>query len=60
MKKLIVIGISLLGFASACDKDEILPHSPKYGPKNTVFQEKTKVTDQKVVTIPTLDIKENE
>ena len=60
MKKLIIISISLLGFASSCEKDEIIPHTPKYGPKTTVFQEKTKVADQKAVEIPGTDIKENE
>lgn len=56
MKKLIVISISLLGFTSACEKEDDPVITPMYGAQVTVFQQKHNVTVDQEVAIP---IKEN-
>jgi hypothetical protein len=60
MKKIIVISISLLGFTSACDKEDDPVITPMYGVQVTGFQQKHNITIDKEVAIPIKMNKENE
>ncbi|MFA7402222.1 MAG: hypothetical protein WCZ21_06795 [Bacteroidales bacterium] len=60
MKKIIVICISLLGFASACEKEDDPVITPMYGVQVTAFQQKHNVSVNQDVAIPIKENKENE
>lgn len=57
MKKIIAIAIALLGFATACDKDDDI--TPMYGVEPVEFHPKNAVMEEVVASTPEVISYEN-
>ena len=58
MKKIIAVAIALLGFATACDKDDDI--TPMYGVESVEYHPKNAVMEEVVASTPEAITDENE